>query len=211
MLIQEKCFHGAAQSLSNAELIALLIQKNDATPAENWLQHYQGLCGFLNADFKSLSQQGVTLETYCQLKACLELQKRYLQEPLERYNPLHHSQDAKAFLIAQLRPYDHEVFACLFLDIQHRLIRFEKLFTGSLKQTHVHPREVVKRALFHNAAAVIIAHNHPSGTVKPSLADREITERLRQALDLIEVRLLDHIIVAQNRTYSMAEAGLLLR
>jgi DNA repair protein RadC len=213
---REKLLRLGASALTNAELLGLVILKgvrhhNAIEVARGWLHHYQGLSALFNADYASLSQQlGIGLATYCQLKACIELQKRYLEEQVHRHGELRHSADAKNFLIASLRHYEHEVFACLFLDSQHRLIRFEKLFDGSLRQTQVHIREVVKRALLCNAAALIVAHNHPSGIATPSPADQTVTQALTQALILIEVKLLDHIIVGGNETYSFAEAGMLV-
>jgi DNA repair protein RadC len=200
--IRKKLLELGTDALTNAELLELVIQQK--------LPHCHRLSELFIADFHRLSQQfGINAATYCQLQACLELQRRYLQETVSQQQPLLHSQAVKAFLITSLRHFEQEIFACLFLDNQHRLIRFEKLFTGSLRETNIHPREVAKRALCHNAAALIAVHNHPSGVPNPSLADQMATKRLHKALALIEVQLLDHIIVGGNETYSFAEAGLI--
>jgi DNA repair protein RadC len=130
-----------------------------------------------------------------QLQAVLEMGRRYLETTLQRGDPLQSVADTRRYLIAKLRHYPHEVFACLFLDNRHRMIVFEELFYGTIDGASVHPRQVVKRALNHNAAALILAHNHPSGIAEPSRADEQITLRLKNALDLIDVRVLDHLVV----------------
>jgi DNA repair protein RadC len=212
---REKLLESGAQRLSNAELIAILIQKGrpgkDAiTLAREWLQHYGSLSALLTDDFQNLSQlHGLGKAIYCQFKAILELQRRYLEESLKRKGELLCAEDAKMFLSAQLRHHKNEVFGALFLDNQHRIIQFENLFYGSIRQARVYPREIVKRALSHNSAALIIAHNHPSGVVKPSQSDQRVTKQLEEALGLVEIRLIDHIIVAGEATYSFAENGLL--
>ena len=144
-----------------------------------------------------------------QLKAALELGRRYLEATLHRDVVLASPEQTRLFLKARLRPYQHEVFACLFLDNRHRVICFEELFGGTIDGASVYPREVVKRALHHNAAAVIFAHNHPSGVAEPSPADRAITQRLREALGLMDVRVLDHLVIGDNEVVSFAERGLL--
>ena len=212
---REKLLQAGAQTLSDAELIAVLIkngipERNAIELAHDWLMHYGSLHGLFAADYACLSQQhGMDKPTYCQLKAAMELHRRYLQESLKRQGKLLHVNDAKKFLRAELCHHENETFACLFLDSQHRIIHFEKLFSGSINQTNVHPRVVVKRALYYNSAALIAAHNHPSGIVKPSQADRRITQHLQNTLPLVEIRLLDHIIVGDQTTFSFAEAGLL--
>ncbi|MDV7393097.1 DNA repair protein RadC, partial [Arthrospira platensis SPKY1] len=145
---------------------------------------------------------------WVQLQACLELGKRYLETTLDRSEAFTSPAATRQYLRARLRGYHHEVFACLFLDNQNRLIRYEELFTGTIDGASVYPREVVKRVLGHNAAAVIFAHNHPSGVAEPSQADQHITRRLQQALDLVDVRVLDHLIVGDGEVVSLAERGL---
>jgi len=130
-----------------------------------------------------------------------------LEESLVRGAALSNPQDTSRFLILSLRHYQREVFCCLFLDSQHRFLASEELFLGTIDSASVHPREVVQRCLHHNAAAVIFAHNHPSGVAEPSQADRQITERLQAALGLLDIRVLDHVVVGDTGTVSLAERG----
>ncbi|ABS77915.1 RadC family protein [Coxiella burnetii] len=212
---REKLLREDAHILSDAELIAVIIQKgvrgcNAVELAREWLNHLGGLASLLNADFHRLSGlRGLGKAVYCKLKAAAELQRRYLRQSLERKGQLGCTQDAQQLLYAQLRHHESEVFACLFLDNRHRIIQFEKLFYGSINQASVHPREIIKRALYHNSAALIVAHNHPSGVPDPSQADRAATTHLKEALALIDVRLLDHIIIGDRNSFSFAESGLL--
>ena len=152
---------------------------------------------------------GLGTAKYVQLQAGLEMARRYLAERLVRGDALTSPQDTRDFLMARLRGYPHEVFACLFLDNRHRMLSFEELFSGTIDGASVHPREIVKRALSHNAAAVILAHNHPSGVAEPSRADEMLTRRLKDALALIDVRTLDHIVIGDGEAVSFAERGLL--
>ncbi len=135
--------------------------------------------------------------------------RRHMQERLQRGDALTSPADTRRFLTARLRDYAHEVFACLFLDNRHRVIKFEELFRGTIDAASVYPREVVKQALACNAAAVILAHNHPSGVAEPSTADRSLTRRLMDALALVDVRLLDHFVVGDGEPVSFAERGLI--
>jgi len=135
--------------------------------------------------------------------------KRHFKEVLQRGSALSSPDITRAYLSAQLRGYSYEVFACLFLDNQHRVIQLDELFRGTIDGASVYPREVVKKALHHNAAAVIFAHNHPSGIAEPSAADKHITEKLKQALALFDIRVLDHFIIGDGQPYSFAEHGLL--
>ena len=142
------------------------------------------------------------------MQATLELGRRHLGEHLQRGNALQSPDDTARVLLARLRDYPFEVFAVLFLDNRHRVIAFEEMFRGTIDGASVHPREVVRSALGHNAAAVILCHNHPSGVAEPSDADRQITARLRNALELVDVRLLDHLVVGDQSYCSMAQRGL---
>jgi DNA repair protein RadC len=146
---------------------------------------------------------------YAQLQAALEMSRRYLRERLEREASLTSPEQTRNYLQSRLRSYPYEVFACLFLDNRHRVIEYEELFRGTIDGASVHPREVVRRALHHNAAAAILAHNHPSGVTEPSAADTRITQRLKEALALVDVRLLDHFIIGDGVPASLAELGLL--
>lgn len=206
--------HGAA-TLSDAELIAVLLgtgsqQHTALDTAYVMLRQCGGLRGLLEAQPGELrAQPGVGTAKAAVIKACLELGGRYLGCRLTRGSALASSADTKRYVRARLQVHAHEVFAGLFLDAQHRVICFETLFTGTIDGTAVYPREVVKRALGHNAAALIVAHNHPSGVAEPSVADHALTERLAKALALIDVRLLDHVVVGDGEAVSFAERGLL--
>ena len=139
----------------------------------------------------------------------MEMARRHLQEQLQREDSLENPEATRRFLSSRLRHLPHEVFACLFLDNRHRVIVFEELFRGTIDGASVHPREVVRRALQHNAAAVILSHNHPSGVAEPSRADIQLTRRLTAALALIDVRVLDHIVIGDGDGVSFAERGLI--
>jgi DNA repair protein RadC len=210
---REKLINLGCEALSDGELLAILLSrgtrgKNALQLAHELLQHYQGLQGLCSANWQAMQQHsGIGLAKYCQLKAALELSRRHLQEPITRGSAIKNSQELHHFLISSLKPYQHEVFACLFLDVHHRVIRFEKLFHGTIHSANVHPREVVKKALEQNAAAVIVAHNHPSGSTEPSTADIEITKDLKKALELMQIPLIDHLIIAGNRAVSLAQLG----
>lgn len=212
---REKLLQFGAPALSNSELVAILLgrgtfNKDAVSLARELIHHYGNLQNLFQASFQSLSQHtGIGLAKYAQLQAAYELNKRCLQEPLARGSVMLESTAIKQYLIAELRSDEREVFACLFLDSRLRLIRFEKLFTGTIDTATIHPREITKRVLTLNAKALIIAHNHPSGDVNPSPADRELTQHLAQLLDGIQVSLLDHIIVGGEQTLSFAEFGYL--
>jgi DNA repair protein RadC len=154
------------------------------------------------------ARRGLGEAKFVQLQAVLEMARRHLSEGLRREGALTGPEDTRRLLALQLRDRPYEVFACLFLDTRHRVIAFEELFRGTIDGASVHPRELVRRALEHNAAAVILAHNHPSGVAEPSAADRQITMRLKDALALVDVRVLDHCVVG-DEVVSFAERGLL--
>ena len=156
---------------------------------------------------RCLAQSGIGPARYAILQAAVELARRHFREAL-RVGPALAAPDAtRTFLLAQLRDRPYEVFCCLYLDNRHRLIAFEELFRGTIDRAGVHPREVLRQTLLHNAAAVILAHNHPSGVLEPSQADELITRRLKEALALVDVRVLDHFIIGDGHCYSFAEAG----
>lgn len=204
--------HGAA-TLSDAELLALFIRtglrgRTALDLARDWLNRCGSLRSLLDADPQALPDlPGLGPAKYAELLAALELGQRHLAATLERADVMANPELTRHFLSRRLRNLRREVFAVLFLDSQHQLIAFEELFQGTLDSCSVHPRQVVERALSLNAAAVILAHNHPSGVAEPSAADRQITERLRQALDLIDVRVLDHFVIGEGRGTSFAERG----
>jgi DNA repair protein RadC len=213
---REKLLASGPGALSDAELLAVLLGSSGARGmnvvdlARQLLARHRSLRELLNAGRGALlRQRGLGLAGYCRLQASVELARRHLAEAM-RAGPLLDSPAAThRFLIAQLRDQPHELFCCLHLDNRHRLIAFDELFRGTIDGASVHPREVVKQALERNAAAIILAHNHPSGIAEPSQADELITHRLRDALALVDIRVLDHCIVADNGCLSFAERGLL--
>ena len=187
-----------------------LARKTAVDLARELLDEYRGLASLLAADQRRFcASGGLGPAKYAQLQAVLEMSRRYLREALQRGNVLASPSDTRDYLKARLRGYSYEVFSCLFLDNRHRVIEYEELFRGTIDGASVHPREVVRRALQHNAAALILAHNHPSGVAEPSQADARITRRLKEALSLVDVRLLDHFIIGDGEPKSFAECGLL--
>ncbi|OAI05349.1 RadC family protein [Methylomonas methanica] len=212
---REKLLQRGATALTDAELLAIFLRtgtpgKSAVDMARDLLREYGSLQALLGADQQRFCQSnGLGDAKYAQLQAVLEMARRHFAEILQRGNALTSPDITRAYLSAQLRSYSFEVFACLFLDNQHRVIQWEELFRGTIDGASVYPREVAKRALFHHAAAVIFAHNHPSGINEPSQADRQITDKLKQALALFDIRVLDHFIVGDGQPFSFAEHGLL--
>lgn len=212
---REKLLQQGPHSLTDAELLAIFLRtgvsgKNAVELARDLLQGFNGLRPLLEADIQQFCRHhGLGPAKYVQLQAVLEMSRRHLMARLQTGEALTSPQLAQQYLITQLRHHDHEVFACLFMDNQHRVLAFEPLFRGTIDSASVYPREVVKRALAHNAAAVIFSHNHPSGVAEPSSADERITEKLKQALAFIDVRVLDHFIIGNGETVSLAERGLM--
>jgi DNA repair protein RadC len=212
---RERLLLGGAASLSDAELLALLLRSGsgarDAVQlGRDLLSEYRSLRGLLDAPPRQLMRlRGVGPTKAASLAAALALAERYLACSLERQAVFGASRDVRRYLQQRLGGYPREVFGALFLDTQHRLIAFREMFLGTIDCASVHPREVVRETLALNAAAVILAHNHPSGIAEPSGSDIKITERLRQALGLIDVRVLDHVVVSPTTAVSMAERGLL--
>ncbi|MEA2093322.1 MAG: DNA repair protein RadC [Pseudomonadota bacterium] len=210
---RERLLARGPAALSDAELLAIFLRtgvngKTAVDLARELLQAWGGLRPLLEADQKRFcAMRGLGLAKYAQLQAVLEMGRRHLQEQLQREATLDNPDVTRNFLISRLRHHQHEVFACLFLDNRHRIITFEELFHGTIDGASVHPREVVKRALQHNAAAVILAHNHPSGIAEPSRADVQITRRLVEALALLDIRVLDHLIIGDGEGVSLAERG----
>lgn len=213
---REKLIARGPAALGDAELLALLLRtgvagKNVLQLAQELLDRFGGISGLLHASLADLAQvKGLGGSAKrAELAAVLELSRRALAERLKE-RPVLDSPDAvRSYLRLALGARRHEVFAVLFLDAQHRLIALEELFRGTLTQTSVYPREVVARALHLNAAAVVLAHNHPSGCVEPSRADETLTQALQAALALLDVRVLDHVIVGADAALSMAERGIL--
>ena len=213
---RERLARLGAGALSDAELLAIFLRvglpgKSAVDLARELLASFNGdLVALAHSDAKSLRRPGIGPAKAAQLKAALELARRALASPLKAMDVLSAPDRVRDWLRLSIGGTPHEVFMALWLDAQNRLIASEELFRGSLRQTSVYPREVVKRALYHNAAAVILAHNHPSGLAEPSRADEVLTSSLKQALEVVEVKLLDHFIVAGGaRPLSFAERGLL--
>lgn len=210
---REKLLHQGANALSDAELLAIFLRtgikgKTAVDLARDIIAHFGGLRHLLLADKTAFCQfSGLGEAKFAQLQAVLELSRRHLKETLQRGDFLQNPQITRDYLSARLRDLPYEVFACLFLDSQHRVIEFEILFQGTINSSAVHPREVVRKTLKHNAAALILAHNHPSGVAEPSNADRHITQQLSDALALIDVRILDHIVVGDGECVAFSERG----
>ncbi|VTU14853.1 MULTISPECIES: RadC family protein [unclassified Variovorax] len=213
---REKLIARGAGALGDAELLALLLRtgvagKNVLQLAQELLDGFGGLAGLLHADLPALRRikgLGGTAKR-AELTAVLELARRVLGERLKQRTVFDSPDAVKHYLQLHLAAKAHEVFAVLFLDAQHKLIALEELFRGTLTHTSVYPREVVTRALHHQASALVLAHNHPSGCTEPSRADESLTRTLKAALALVDVRVLDHMIVTPGETLSMAEHGLL--
>jgi DNA repair protein RadC len=211
---REKLLARGPQALSDVELLAILLRtgmagKNVFQLSEELLGS-DGIAGLLQATVQSLQLvKGLGPAKQAELLAVFELSRRALSQRLKEREVFHTPGAVKQYLQLQLAHKNHEVFAVLFLDSQNRMLAMEELFRGTLSQTSVYPREVVMRALHHQAAAVVLSHNHPSGSVQPSRADEHLTQTLKASLALVDVRVLDHIIVGQGQALSMAEQGLM--
>lgn len=212
---RDKLLLRGSHALSDAEILAVLLRTGTCGHpaieiARGMLGLGDGLAGVLSLDASELlSVSGVGPAKLAILRAALELGRRCAEQPLRQRSVMSSPKQTQKFLQHHLGTQSREVFSCLFLDSQHRLLRCDDLFLGTLDGAAVYPREVAVRALQYRAAAVILAHNHPSGMVSPSGADRRITQRLCDALGLIEVRVLDHLIIGRGSCFSFAEAGLL--
>ncbi|MCK5394469.1 MAG: DNA repair protein RadC [Gammaproteobacteria bacterium] len=211
---REKLLKKGAEVLSDAELLAIFLRTGckgvtAVDLARQLLNNFGGLKPLLQASQTAFCQhKGLGDAKYAQLQAILEMAKRHLFEQVSRGDALCSPDETRQYLTAQLGNYPHEVFACLFLDNRNRIISFDEMFHGTIDGASVYPREVVSLALKKNAAAVIFAHNHPSGVAEPSQADEQITKRLKEALSLVDIRVLDHFVVG-DEVVSFAERGLL--
>ena len=212
---REKLLARGPSALSDVELLALLLRtgirgKHVVQLAQELLEHFGGMAGLLHTSAEALKQiKGLGPAKRAEVLAVLELARRALTQRLQEKTLMENPQAVREYLQLQLGGRQHEVFAVLFLDTQNRLVALEELFRGTLTQTSVYPREVVLRALHHHAAAVVLAHNHPSGTALPSRADEALTSTLKSALALVDVKVLDHFIVTRDHAASMAEMGLI--
>ncbi len=211
---REKLLERGADALSDAELLAVLLGsgsrgKDALALGRELLSAAGGLATLLGNPGQSLHTPGLGPAKRARIAAALELARRSLGEQLRSQPSLANPRDSGDYLRARLRHLPYEVFGCLFLDNRHRVLAFEELFRGTIDGASVHPREVVRACLRHNACAVIFAHNHPSGVAEPSAADRAITRQLRDALQLIGVRVLDHLVIGAGEPVSMATRGLM--
>ena len=212
---REKLLEKGAASLTDAELLAIFLRtgikgKSAVDLARELLHNFGGLRPLLAANQQEFcAHLGLGPAKFALMQAMLEMSHRYLEAELMRGEGLTSPEAAGRYLKLQLRDLPHEVFALLLLDNQHRVLHFEVLFRGTLDSASVYPREVVKLVLAHNAAAVIMAHNHPSGIAEPSSSDELITKRLKEALACVEVRILDHLIIGDGEPVSFAARGLL--
>ena len=212
---REKLFEVGAKNLSDAELVALLLgsggnRKSALDLARDLLQRFDGLAGLLSTDFRQISRvPGIGPAKAASLASMRELGHRQLYAQVQNRDVLSSSHATREYLRARFRYCKSEIFSCIFLTNQHHILRLDELFQGTIDGAAVYPREVVERCLTYNAAAVILAHNHPSGIAEPSQADIAITRKLRVALETIDVRVLDHLIVGSSQVVSLAERGLM--
>jgi len=209
---RERLLAQGASALSDAELLAVVLRtgmrgKSAVELGRELLARFKGVAGIFGADLSGV--KGLGPAKRAQFEAALELARRSLKDELRSVSALTSPGAVRDYLRLAIADREHEVFVCLWLDAQHRVLRFEELFRGTLTQTSVYPREIVKAGLRANAAAVIFAHNHPSGAAQPSQADELLTRNLKDALALVEVKVLDHFIVAGRQAISFAERGLL--
>lgn len=212
---REKLLALGAESLSDAELLAIFLRTgitgvNAIELADQLLQQFGSLRALLNADQHQFCQgKGLGVSKYVQLCAVLEMVNRYLSEKIQKVDVFDSAETTKAFLLAKLRDKPYEVFAILTLDAQHRLLHYRPMFRGTIDSASVYPRTIAQQALADNAAAVILAHNHPSGVAEPSRSDEQITRRITDALALLDIRVLDHLVVGDGEVISLAQRGLL--
>ncbi|CAH0993148.1 hypothetical protein SIN8267_03287 [Sinobacterium norvegicum] len=211
---RERLISYGAEALSDAELLAIFFRTGvkgmtAVELARGVLTNFGGLAAMLNAGKEEFCRaHGLGLAKYAQLQAVMELAKRYLGEELKREAVLTTTELTRDYLTLRLRDIPHEVFLVVFLDSQHRVITTEELFRGTINSASVYPREVIKRALHFNAAAIIFAHNHPSGVAEPSQADIALTKRLKSALEYLDINVLDHVVIGGCKAVSLAERGL---
>jgi DNA repair protein RadC len=212
---REKLLHRGSSTLSDAELLAIFLRtgmkgRTAVDLARDMITQFGSLRAVLSAPREVFCElPGIGPTKYAQLQAALEIGRRYLFEQISRGEAIHSPQATRDYLVLKLRHLAHEVFACLFMDNQHQVIEFDEMFRGTLDGASVYPREVVKRAIQLDAKAVIFAHNHPSGIAEPSEADLALTRRLKDALALVEIRVLDHFVIGDGEAVSFAERGLL--
>jgi len=212
---REKLLAQGAAALSDTELLAIFLRTGikDCSAidlARNLLTEFGSLRGLLGASEHDFCRaKGLGQAKFSQLQACLEMSQRYMAEALDKTDVFSSVEQTQAYLIAKLRDQPHEVFAMLLLDSQHRLIKYRPMFYGTIDSASVYPRVLVQQALIDNAAAVILAHNHPSGVAEPSQADKSITKRVIDAFSLMDIKVLDHFVIGDGIAVSFAQRGLL--
>ena len=210
---REKLLRQGVAALTDAELVAVFLRtgmkgKSAVDLGRELLDRFGGLRGLCRADKRAAcAAPGVGEAKYALLQAVMEMARRTMHEDMQARDAMDSPDAVRAYLQLLLHAKEYEVFCCVFLDAQNRVLAVEELFRGTLTQTSVYPREIVKRALAHNAGAVILAHNHPSGVAEPSTTDRQLTRHLAEALALVDIRVLDHFIVAGSSSLSFREAG----
>ena len=215
LMPREKLLQYGAAALSDEELLAIFLRTGikDCPVMQlsrNVLQYFGSLRGLITASQKQFcAVKGIGVTQFIQLQACTEMTRRYLVAELKEEHCFTSSDAVKMYLQTELEGLEREVFLVLFLDTQHRLIKQENLFLGTINQAMVYPREIIKEALVCNAAALILAHNHPSGVAEPSFSDRNITQQIKQAAELMEIRVLDHFVIGRGCYFSFAEQNLL--
>ena len=213
LLPREKMLSFGITSLTDTELLALFLRTGTAGKsvfilAQELLQHFGSLHGLLNADLDEFRYvEGIGLAKFAQLKGIAELARRYHSVRVLGDNPLLSPEMTKDFLQSQLSDAEREIFMVIFLDNQHRVVKHSRMFSGTLRHVEVHPREIVREAIKVNAAAVILAHNHPSGCAEPSKADKDITDRIIKCCQFMDIRVLDHFIIGRGEYVSFAERG----
>ncbi|NBI12453.1 DNA repair protein RadC [[Haemophilus] felis] len=215
LMPREKLLKLGAQALTDQELLAIFLRTGiKGCPvmdlSQNVLKHFGSLRGLISANRQDFCAfKGIGITQFIQLQACTEMTKRYVWEELSASPVFTSSESVRFYLQTTLQHREREIFMVLFLDNQHRLIKQEEMFLGTINAASVYPREIIKTALYCNAAALILAHNHPSGVTEPSFADKQITQKIKNAAELMEIRLLDHIIVGKAECCSFAERDLL--
>jgi len=212
---REKLLARGESALTDAELVAIFLRtgtrgKTAVDIARQLLADFGGIKNLLQAPLITMTDQhGIGQSKYAALKAAVELGRRCLTHPAEDGDIMNSSSKTRQFIAEHLRHHASEVFACIFMDMHYRLIRFDELFYGSIHEAVVYPREIVRRGVLYNAARIILAHNHPSGIAQPSEADKAVTANIKSALALVDMKLIDHIIVGRTDTFSFAESGVL--
>lgn len=215
LMPREKLLRFGANTLTNEELLAIFLRTGiRGCPvmmlSQQVLQHFGSLRGLISATQQEFcAVKGIGVTQFIQLQACTEMTKRYLLEQLKGSHAFLCPENVRVYLQTSLEQKEREVFVVLFLDNQHRLIKQEEMFLGTINTASVYPREIIKSALSCNAAALILAHNHPSGHAEPSLSDKQITRKIQEAAELVEIRILDHFVIGKGNYYSFAENGLL--